>query len=543
MQKEMNLIVNNKVAARVSFQGKNAPDRLIDYDMNEALKNAEKFYSEFYAQSKNPLAKTREIQFEQLIKILNPYLGQLSTKTTLDVGCGNGSFVDFLEKNLSNDFKSFGVEPALKEETAKLKKISLHEISNNNKIPQNYSLVSLLDVFEHFSNPEEGLTHLTKLIENQGLLLLKVPNKNSTFYRLGKALRGFLPPLSNLILSRLFQINYPPPHFFYYDLESLERALEPRFMILHKSFMSECPVRGLWTRFWGIPTLLRPLAICLGLIYRLFSLRNFNDAIVILAQKRGLLTPNHNKNNGFEKHKGDSMTQQKLKIHVYADGANKEEMIKRNKEGFVKGFTTNPTLMAKVGIKDYEAFARDVLKDIKDLPISFEVFSDDFNEMKKQALKINSWGSNVNVKIPITNTKKQPSLALIKDLLAEGIKLNVTAIFTREQLIGLKEVMKPQDDVIVSVFAGRIADAGVDPIPVMQETVKMFAPLKGAKVLWASPREVLNAYQAEECGCHIITMTDDLIKKLSLRGKDLTEYSLDTVKMFYDDATKAGFSL
>jgi transaldolase len=237
------------------------------------------------------------------------------------------------------------------------------------------------------------------------------------------------------------------------------------------------------------------------------------------------------------------MTQQKLKIHVYADGANKEEMIKRNKEGFVKGFTTNPTLMAKAGIKNYEAFAKDILQAITELPISFEVFSDDFAEMKKQALKIKSWGPNVNVKIPITNTKKEPALALIKELLAEGTKLNVTAIFTREQLTGLKEVMKPEDDVIVSVFAGRIADAGVDPIPVMQETVKMFAPLKGAKVLWASPREVLNAYQAEEAGCHIITMTDDLIKKLSLRGKDLTDYSLDTVKMFYNDASQAGFSL
>ncbi len=234
---------------------------------------------------------------------------------------------------------------------------------------------------------------------------------------------------------------------------------------------------------------------------------------------------------------------QKTKIHVYADGANKDEMIKRYKEGFVKGFTTNPTLMAKVGIKDYEAFAKSVLEVITDLPISFEVFSDDFKEMKRQALKIKNWGKNVNVKIPITNTKSEPALDLIKELLAEGTKLNVTAIFTEKQLVGLREVMKPNDDVIVSVFAGRIADAGVDPIPVMLKTVEMYKNHPGAKVLWASPREVLNCYQAEECGCHIITMTDDLIKKIAGRGKDLTQFSLETVKMFYDDASKAGFTL
>jgi transaldolase len=232
-----------------------------------------------------------------------------------------------------------------------------------------------------------------------------------------------------------------------------------------------------------------------------------------------------------------------LKIHVYADGAIKEDMIKRYKEGFVKGFTTNPTLMAKVGIKDYEGFAKSVLEVITDLPISFEVFSDEFPEMKRQALKIKSWGKNVNVKIPITNTKGQPALPLIKELLSEGTKLNVTAIFTDSQIKGLREVMTAKDDVIVSVFAGRIADAGVDPIPVMQKTVEIYKDLSGAKVLWASPREVLNVYQAEECGCHIITVTDDIIKKIAQRGKDLGEFSLDTVKMFYDDATKAGFNL
>lgn len=234
---------------------------------------------------------------------------------------------------------------------------------------------------------------------------------------------------------------------------------------------------------------------------------------------------------------------QGFKIHIYADGAQKDQMLKRYKEGWVKGFTTNPTLMNKAGIKSYEEFAKSVLSDIRDLPISFEVFSDEFPEMKRQALKIASWGKNVYVKIPISNTKSEPALGLIKELLAEGLKLNVTAIMTEGQIKGLREVVGPNDDVIVSVFAGRIADTGRDPIPVMQDTVKLFKDVPKAQVLWASPREVLNLYQAEECGCHIITMTDDLLAKVKLRGKPLDEYSLDTVKMFYTDATNAGFTL
>lgn len=232
-----------------------------------------------------------------------------------------------------------------------------------------------------------------------------------------------------------------------------------------------------------------------------------------------------------------------LKIAVYADGANAADMEKQYKEGFVKGFTTNPTLMAKAGIKDYEAFARSVLSVVKDLPISFEVFADEFDEMERQAEKIGTWGHNVNIKIPITNTKKQSALPLIRKLLDKNLKLNVTAIMTDEQITGLREVMKPNDDVIVSVFAGRIADTGIDPMPIMRRTVEMYKALPKAKILWASPREVLNIYQAEQTGCHVITVTDDLLKKLSLRGKDLEEYSLDTVRMFYNDATKAGFRL
>lgn len=237
------------------------------------------------------------------------------------------------------------------------------------------------------------------------------------------------------------------------------------------------------------------------------------------------------------------MGTQNLKVHLYADGANKQDMLKRYKEGLVKGFTTNPTLMVKAGITDYQGFAREILSEIKDMPISFEVFSDEFEDMARQARIIKSWGANVNVKIPITNSKKQSSLDLIKQLLKDDIKLNVTAILSDEQIAGLREVLQPKDDVIVSIFAGRIADTGIDPVPIMKKAVRMYAPLPKAKVLWASPREILNLYQAEECGCHIITMTDDQISKMKLRGKDLAEYSLETVTMFYNDAKKAGFKL
>lgn len=231
------------------------------------------------------------------------------------------------------------------------------------------------------------------------------------------------------------------------------------------------------------------------------------------------------------------------KIHIYADGANKDDMLKRYKEGLVKGFTTNPTLMAKAGIKDYTGFAKEILSEIKDLPISFEVFSDDFKDMARQGRIIKSWGSNVNVKIPICNTKAEPALGLIKEMFAEGVKLNVTALLTMDQVKALSEVVGPNDDVIVSIFAGRIADTGVDPMPLMKAAVKLFADRPKAKVLWASSRELYNLHQADDCGCHIITMTDDQISKIKLRGKDHTEYSVDTVKMFYADAQKAGFKL
>ena len=191
----------------------------------------------------------------------------------------------------------------------------------------------------------------------------------------------------------------------------------------------------------------------------------------------------------------------KLKVAVYADGANKDDMLKRYREGFVKGFTTNPTLVAKAGVKDYSAFAKSILAEIKTLPISFEVFSDDPAEMEREALIIGSWGSNVNIKIPITNTQGTPTLPLIRKLLDKSLKLNVTAIFTQEQLDGLREILKPQDDVIVSIFAGRIADTGVDPVPLMRKAVQDYKHLTDSKILWASPREALNIYQAQDCGC------------------------------------------
>jgi len=232
-----------------------------------------------------------------------------------------------------------------------------------------------------------------------------------------------------------------------------------------------------------------------------------------------------------------------LKIKIFADGAQKEQMLGLYRQGLVSGFTTNPTLMAKAGITDYAAFAKDILQEITTMPISFEVFSDEFDEMEKQAEIIDSWGRNVNVKIPISNTKGQSAIPLIRRLLDKGIKLNVTALFTDAQLMALKEVVAKNDDVIVSIFAGRIADSGRDPEPIMRSAVEAFSALPNSKVLWASSREAFNIYQAERCGCQIITATPDLVNKLDLFNKDLEEFSLETVKMFYNDATKAGFKI
>lgn len=232
-----------------------------------------------------------------------------------------------------------------------------------------------------------------------------------------------------------------------------------------------------------------------------------------------------------------------FKTKIFADGANKEAMLALYKNPSITGFTTNPTLMRKAGITDYREFALDILKVIKDKPISFEVFSDDLNEMELQAKKIASWGDNVYVKIPITNTRSQSCVPLIERLGKAGVKVNVTAIMTLDQVEATLKAAAACPAAYISVFAGRIADTGTDPLPIMQASVAMLAPYSHVELIWASPREILNVTQASEIGCHIITVTDDILKKLALAGKDHTEYSLETVKMFYDDARACGFSI
>jgi transaldolase len=232
-----------------------------------------------------------------------------------------------------------------------------------------------------------------------------------------------------------------------------------------------------------------------------------------------------------------------LKVKLFADGADLDSMLTLYKDPDIKGFTTNPTLMKKVGITDYEKFAKQVLEAIPDRPVSFEVFADDLTDMLAQAKVIASWGSNVNVKIPVTNTKGEFTGPIIKELAAAGVQLNVTAVFTPAQVKAIAENLSPDTPAIVSVFAGRIADSCLDPMPIMRECVEILKDLPKAELLWASPREVLNVIQADEVGCHIITATPDLLGKLKLRGKDLPEFSLETVQMFYNDAQAAGYSI
>jgi transaldolase len=232
-----------------------------------------------------------------------------------------------------------------------------------------------------------------------------------------------------------------------------------------------------------------------------------------------------------------------LKIKLFADGADKAAMLALYRNPLIKGFTTNPTLMRKAGVADYEAFARDILSEIRDRPISLEVFADEFDEMERQARLIASWGPNVYVKIPVTNTKREPSMDLIHLLSHEGIRLNITAILTLEQVRCVAAALAGGAPSNVSVFAGRIADTGCDPVPLMAQAVEMVSAHAGMELIWASPRELLNIFQADAIGCHIITATPDVLQKLTLVGKDLSEYSLDTVKMFHSDATKSGFKV
>jgi transaldolase len=232
-----------------------------------------------------------------------------------------------------------------------------------------------------------------------------------------------------------------------------------------------------------------------------------------------------------------------LKVKIFGDGADVAGILELYRQPHIKGFTTNPTLMRKAGVTDYRAFASEILERITDRPISFEVLADDETTMEAQAREIASWGANVYVKIPVTNTKREPMYRLIRRLSADGIQVNVTAVLS---LLQVREVARALDGgaaSCISVFAGRVADTGRDPVPVMTEALEIMRSNPKAELIWASPRELLNIYQADEIDCHIITVTNDILKKLALVGKDLHDYSLETVKMFYDDAVKSGYSL
>ena len=235
---------------------------------------------------------------------------------------------------------------------------------------------------------------------------------------------------------------------------------------------------------------------------------------------------------------------QQLSVKLYADGADKAGILSLNANPLIQGMTTNPTLMRKAGISDYEAFAKEILQSVTTKPISFEVFSDEFSEMKRQALKIAAWGKNVYVKIPFTNTRSESTLPLIKELGQQGVQLNITAILTLDQVRGVSEALNPQVSSVVSVFAGRIADTGVDPEPLMRASGALLYNQPKAELLWASVREVLNIFQADKCDCKIVTVPHDILSKaIKMTGTDLTALSLDTVKMFATDAQAAGFAV
>jgi transaldolase len=232
-----------------------------------------------------------------------------------------------------------------------------------------------------------------------------------------------------------------------------------------------------------------------------------------------------------------------LKIKLFADGADRAQIVAAQANPLISGFTTNPTLMRAAGVKDYEAFAHEVLEVVTERPISFEVFADEFCEMERQAHKIASWAKNVYVKIPVTNTRRQSSMELVHRLAHSGVKVNVTAILTLDQVRDASEALAAGAPAVVSVFAGRIADTGEDPVPLMASAVKLVSAYPNVELLWASPRELLNIFQANDVGCHIITATDSVLSKLKTVGKDLREYSLETVLMFHTDAARSGYQL
>jgi transaldolase len=232
-----------------------------------------------------------------------------------------------------------------------------------------------------------------------------------------------------------------------------------------------------------------------------------------------------------------------LRVKLFADGADRAGILRMYANPLIRGFTTNPTLMRQAGVTDYEAFAKDILSAVRDRPISFEVFADEFAEMERQAFKISSWGENVYTKIPVTNTRRESSVELVRCLVRRGVKLNVTALMTLRQVKDVAAALAGGPPAYVSMFAGRIADTGRDPVPIMAEAVDILRPYPNIELIWASPREVLNIFHAEAAGCHIITATHDLLHKLALIGKDLDDHSLDTVKMFHRDAAQAGYKI
>jgi transaldolase len=237
------------------------------------------------------------------------------------------------------------------------------------------------------------------------------------------------------------------------------------------------------------------------------------------------------------------MTPSELEVKLFADGADREGILQLYANPLIKGFTTNPTLMRKAAVEDYEWFARDILQTVPDRPFSLEVFADEQKEMERQAVKISSWGENVYVKIPVTNTKREPTDELLRRLSGEGVKVNVTALMTARQVEQVAEHLGDSPAAYVSVFAGRVADSGRDPIPIMQDSLEVLRDLPHVELIWASPRELLNIVQAHEIGCDIITVTHDLLKKLPTLGKDLDDFSLETVQMFHSDARSAGYTL
>jgi transaldolase len=232
-----------------------------------------------------------------------------------------------------------------------------------------------------------------------------------------------------------------------------------------------------------------------------------------------------------------------LRVKIFADGADQARMLELRAKPYIMGFTTNPTLMRRAGVTDYRAFARDILAAITDKPVCFEVLADDFLDMERQAFEIASWAANVYVKIPITNTRRTSSVDLVRRLAAGGVKLNVTALMTLEQLRAVLPALNANTPSYLSMFAGRIADTGIDPLPVLAQAAEMLKAIPSAGLVWASSRELLNIFQAEAAGCHAITLTSDILSKLFLIGQDLADYSLETVRMFYDDAQSAGFAL